>query len=349
MRFSLFVHMERWDDAVPHQQSWKDLTELVLAAEAGGFDKVWIGEHHAMEYTVSPNPMVQLANLAALTSRIRLGAGTIIAPFWNPIRAAGEAALLDVISGGRAEVGLARGAYQYEFDRLVPGVAATDGGEHLREIVPAIRKLWEGDYAHDGKIWQFPTSTSVPKPVQPVGPPMWIAARDPSSHDFAVANGCNVMVTPLAKGDEEVQALVDKFETAIAAHPEIERRPEIMVLRHTHVHAESDPEGWRAPAEAINRFYRTFDAVFGNKVQAVNGFHEPSPESKFAERPEFQPENLHRTAMIGTPNEVVERLRHYEALGVDEYSFWIDNSMSHDEKAASLRLFIDEVVPAFQQ
>ncbi|MGC5076638.1 LLM class flavin-dependent oxidoreductase [Agrococcus sp. DT81.2] len=347
MRFSLFVHMERWDDAVPHQESWEDLTELVLAAEAGGFDKVWIGEHHAMEYTVSPNPMLQLAYLAARTERIRLGAGTIIAPFWNPIRAAGEAALLDVISGGRTEIGLARGAYQFEFDRLVPGLAATDGGAHLREIVPAIRKLWAGDYAHDGEIWQFPTSTSVPKPVQADHPPMWIAARDPSSHDFAVANGCNVMVTPLAKGDEEVENLVDKFETAIAAHPEIERRPEIMVLRHTHVHAESDPEGWRAPAEAINRYYRTFDAVFGNKVPAVNGFIEPSPESKFAERPEFSPESLHRTAMIGTPAEVIERLRHYEALGVDEYSFWIDNSMSHDEKAASLKLFIEEVVPAF--
>lgn len=348
MRFSLFVHMERWDDEIPHREHWEHLTELVQMAEAGGFGTVWIGEHHAMEYTISPNPMVQLAYLAARTERIRLGAGTIIAPFWNPIRAAGEAALLDVISGGRAEIGLARGAYQFEFDRLTSGLAATDGGAHLRELVPAIRKLWEGDYAHDGEIWQFPTSTSVPKPVQTDNPPIWIAARDPASHDFAVANGCNVMVTPLAKGDEEVENLVGKFETAIAAHPEVGRRPEIMVLRHTHVHAASDPEGWRAPAEAINLYYRTFDAVFGNKVEAVNGFHEPSPESKFAERPEFAPENLHRTAMIGTPAEVIERLRHYEALGVDEYSFWIDNSMSHEAKAASLRLFIDEVVPAFQ-
>ncbi|WP_206446947.1 hypothetical protein [Agrococcus sp. KRD186] len=51
--------------------------------------------------------------------------------------------------------------------------------------------------------------------------------------------------------------------------------------------------------------------------------------------------------MIGTSAEAIERLRHYEALGVDEFSFWIDNSMSHGEKAASLRLFIDEVVPTF--
>ncbi|NKX52619.1 LLM class flavin-dependent oxidoreductase, partial [Arthrobacter deserti] len=85
-----------------------------------------------------------------------------------------------------------------------------DGGKHLRELVPAVRALWEGDYAHDGEVWQFPTSTSVPKPVQKPAPPMWVAARDISSHEFAVANGCNVMVTPLMKGDEEVEDLARK-------------------------------------------------------------------------------------------------------------------------------------------
>lgn len=176
---------------------------------------------------------------------------------------------------------------------------------------------------------------------------MWVAARDPSSHDFAVSQGCNVMVTPLMKGDEEVAALKEKFDTAVADHPEV-TRPELMVLRHTHVHPADDPEGWRPAAEGINRFYRTFDAWFGNKKTPENGFLEPSPREKFAERPEFTPEALHKTAMIGTPEEVVERLRGYEELGVDEYSFWIDNTLSHEEKLASLNLFIKEVLPAFQ-
>ncbi len=348
MRFSLFVHMERWDESISHQQLFDDLTELTLLAEAGGFSTVWIGEHHSMEYTISPSPMLQLAYLAARTERIRLGAGTIIAPFWNPLRAAGETALLDVISDGRAEVGLARGAYQFEFDRMAGGMPAGDGGAHLRELVPAVRRLWAGDYAHDGQIWQFPTSTSVPKPVQQPHPPMWIAARDPASHDFAVANGCNVMVTPLMKGDEEVVDLVGKFETAIAAHPEIVQRPDLMVLRHTFVHAADDPEGWRPAAEGIQRFYRTFDAWFGNKTTPRNGFLDPSPEEKFADRPEFSPESLHRTAMIGTPAEVIDRLRDYEQLGVTEFSLWSDNSLSHEQKKRSLQLFIDQVMPAFR-
>ncbi|PPG40530.1 LLM class flavin-dependent oxidoreductase [Pseudoclavibacter sp. RFBA6] len=346
MRFSLFIHMERWDDSVSTEQLFAELVELTLLAEKAGFSTVWIGEHHSMEYTISPSPMPQLAYLAAVTTKIRLGAGTIIAPFWNPLRVAGETALLDVISGGRAEVGLARGAYQFEFDRLAGGMPGKEGGQHLRELIPAVRELWQGDYAHDGEIWQFPVSTSVPKPVQQPTPPMWVAARDPDTHDFAVANGCNVMVTPLMKGDEEVADLVSKFETAVANHPEV-ARPEIMVLRHTYVHDEADPEGWRPAAEGVNKFYRTFDAWFGNKTDPVDGFLEPSPEAKFAERPEFTPESLHRTAMIGTPEEVITRLREYEALGVDEFSFWSDNSLSHEQKKRSLELFIEQVVPEF--
>ena len=66
------------------------------------------------------------------------------------------------------------------------------------------------------------------------------------------------------------------------------------------------------------------------------------------EQDEFELESLHRTAMIGTPDEVVTRLRAYEELGVDEFSFWCDNSLPHEEKKKSLELFIKEVVPAFQ-
>jgi alkanesulfonate monooxygenase SsuD/methylene tetrahydromethanopterin reductase-like flavin-dependent oxidoreductase (luciferase family) len=119
MNFSIFLHMERYDASVSHHKLFEELLELCDMAEAGGMDKVWIGEHHAMEYTISPNPIPLLSAVAGRTSRIRLGAGTFIAPFWHPIRMAGEAALLDVISNGRAEVGLARGASHLEIHPIL--------------------------------------------------------------------------------------------------------------------------------------------------------------------------------------------------------------------------------------
>lgn len=343
MKFSLFLHMERYDEGTSHRQLFDELIALCDLAERGGLHKVWIGEHHSMEYTISPNPIPLLAAVAERTKNIRLGAGTFIAPFWHPIRMAGEAALLDVISNGRAEIGLARGAYQFEFDRMLNGVSANDGGKYLREMVPVVRRLWEGDYAHDGEIWKFPVSTSVPKPVQKT-PTIWIAARDPDSHKFAVANGCSVMATPLFKNDDEVKDLARKFDEACAASPDMPR-PELMILQHAHVQAD-EADGQRA-AEAISFFFRNYGAWAGNKKPPVNGFHKEIPPLDADKFPDFVPDQLRKNIMIGTPDEVIARLKAYEAMGVSEYSIWIDNSMSFEEKRASVQRFIDQVAPAF--
>src|SRR5438105_15962082 len=101
MKFSLFVHMERSDLAKPHSELVSELEELVLMAERAGFETAWIGEHHGMEFTISPNPFINIAYLAARTSPVRLGTGTIIAPFWHPIKLAGEGALADRRPRGR--------------------------------------------------------------------------------------------------------------------------------------------------------------------------------------------------------------------------------------------------------
>ncbi|TIN24988.1 MAG: LLM class flavin-dependent oxidoreductase, partial [Mesorhizobium sp.] len=144
MKFSLFVHMERSDLAKPHSELVGELEELVVQAEEAGFETAWIGEHHGMEFTISPNPFINIAWLAAKTRHIRLGTGTIVAPFWHPIKLAGEAAMADVISGGRLDIGIARGAYAYEYQRLFPGLEAWGAGQRMREMVPAIRGLWDG-------------------------------------------------------------------------------------------------------------------------------------------------------------------------------------------------------------
>lgn len=346
MKFSLFLQMERYDANKPHKELLDELVELVQIAEAGGFETVWIGEHHAMEFTIGPNPLTFLSYLAPLTKSIRLGVGTFVAPFWNPIKLASESALVDIMSDGRLEFGIARGAYQYEFDRMLGGESAADGGKYLREMVPVLQKLWQGDYAHDGECWSFPTSTSVPKPQQGPYPPMWLAARDPDSHNFAVKNNCNVMVTPLFKADEEVANLMDKFNTACANNPDV-ARPKVMCLRHTYVH--DTPDGWQVGVNGIRNWYSYFQSWFRNDQSPVDGFCQPIEQAELDEMADFASETLRDNLMIGTPDQIVERLKYYQELGLDEYSFWSDNSLSHEEKKKSLQLFIDQVVPAFQQ
>ncbi|HLI59941.1 MAG TPA: LLM class flavin-dependent oxidoreductase [Solirubrobacteraceae bacterium] len=342
MKLSLFAHAERYSDE-SYERLYADLVDLVRLAEDGGFHSFWVGEHYGMDFTAAPNPLVLLSHLAARTSRIRLVTGNIIAPFWHPVRLASEAALADVLSGGRLELGVARGAYQFEFDRIVPELQASEGGAALREMVPLLRKLWAGDAAHDG-LWSFPETTSIPKPTSAGGPPIWIAAREAASHDFAVANGCNVCCTPLAKGDEEVEDLVAKFEQAVADHPEVPR-PKLMMLRHACV-VDGEDEVDDA-ARAVRGWYGVFERMIRNDGSARLGQVPPLDEAELESKERYSLEAIKRSALVGTPETVIERLRRYEALGIDEVGFWTDFPGGQARKRRSIELLAEHAVPVF--
>ena len=344
MKFSLFIHMERVSAEEDQKQLYDEMIALCRIADEGGMHAIWTGEHHGMNFTIAPNPLLNLVDLAHRTKNVRLGTGTIIAPFWHPIRLAGEVAMADIITGGRLDLGIARGANNFEYERLMPGLDAWGAGGRMRELIPAIKGLWQGDYAHDGEYWQFPKTTSSPMPVQEPHPPIWVAARDPNSHDFAVSQGCNVQVTPLHLGDEEVQSLMDRFNAACAKFPEI-TRPKIMVLRHTYV-ADSEADAEKG-AEELNMFYNYFGAWFKNERPISMGLIDRLTPEEVAAHPFYSADAMRRNQIVGEAPEVIERVKSYEAMGYDEFSFWIDSGMSFGRKKASLERFIRDVMPAF--
>lgn len=344
MRFSLFVHMERVSSDQEQRELYDQFVELAKMADEGGMHAVWTGEHHGMDFTISPNPFLNLIDLARQTKNVRLGTGTVIAPFWHPIRLAGEAAMTDMIVDGRLDLGVARGAYCYEYERMMPGMDAWEAGLRMRELVPAIKGLWKGDYAQEGQFHSFPATTSSPKPIQKDGPPIWIAARDPNSHEFAVSNGCHVQVTPLWQGEAEIIKLMDTFNAACAKFPDVPR-PEIMLLNHTYI--ASDAEDAQQAAEEINRFYCYFGAWFKNERPVSQGLIETLSDEDIAAHPFYTPEAMLRDNVIATAEDAIARIKGYEEMGYDEYSLWIDSGMSFDRKKASLERFIQDVMPAF--
>lgn len=344
MRFSLFVHMERVSSDQDQRELYDQFVELAKMADEGGMHAVWTGEHHGMDFTISPNPFLNLIDLARQTKNVRLGTGTVIAPFWHPIRLAGEAAMTDMIVDGRLDLGIARGAYSYEYERMMPGMDAWEAGLRMRELVPAIKGLWKGDYAQDGQFHSFPATTSSPKPVQKDGPPIWIAARDPNSHEFAVSNGCHVQVTPLWQGEAEIIKLMETFNAACAKFPDVPR-PEIMLLNHTYI--ASDAADAQQAAEEINRFYCYFGAWFKNERPVSQGLIETLSDEDIAAHPFYTPEAMIRDNVIATAEYAIARIKGYEEMGYDEYSLWIDSGMSFDRKKASLERFIQDVMPAF--
>jgi len=221
MKFQLAINLERMNDSIGMEDVARHTLEMVQMADQAGFDIAWAAEHHALEMTIAPNPFQVLTWWANHTDNIRLGTAVAVAAYWHPIDLAGEAAFLDLISGGRAywhpidlageaafldlisggrlEFGIGSGAYQREFDRMATGLKQSEAYKYLQEMLPAVKALWAGDYEHNGEFWSFPKSTSVPKPVQQPHPPIWVAARSPITFDYAIKNNCHVMSWPLTR------------------------------------------------------------------------------------------------------------------------------------------------------
>ena len=343
MEFQLAINMERSEPSIDMVDVERHTLEMIQKAEMGGFDIVWAAEHHALEMTIAPNPFHILTWWGAHTNKIRLGAGVAVAAYWHPIKLASEAALTDLYSKGRLEFGIGSGAYQREFDRMHPGLAQSDAWRYMNEMLPVLRSLWAGDIEHEGEFWQFPKSTSVPKPVQ-AEMPVWIAARAPITFDYAVANRCKIISWPLTRPMSEVEAYAERLNDAMAKNPDAPR-PKFSMMRHSFVYAnEAD---WEMPVKVAQKQLGQFENLFKKIGDVRNGFPDFIDVSTLENRDEYNAEMLSENLMFGTPEQIIAKLKKYEALGVDAFTYYASMGMGMKEQKQGLDLFINEVMPAF--
>lgn len=172
---------------------------VAQAAEAGGFDSVWTGEHVVLpdpQVPPSPapprtpflDPLVALGHLAGRTERLRLATGIIILPQRNPLVLAKEVATLDVLSGGRAVLGVGAGYLHQEFAAL--GTPFERRGARTDEYIDAIRALWaEPKPAFEGEFVSFGGVDAQPRPLQKPGVPIVVGGTSPGALRRAVARG----------------------------------------------------------------------------------------------------------------------------------------------------------------
>lgn len=344
MKFHLAVNLERIDNSLDMNDVARHTLEMVQIAEEGGFDIVWSAEHHALEMTIAPNPFQLLTWWAGETSRIRLGTAVATAAYWHPINLAGEAAMVDLLSGGRLEFGIGSGAYQREFDRMKPGLKQSDAWRYMQEMLPVVRDLWQGDVAHEGEFWQFPTATSVPKPVQP-DVPVWVSARSPITYDYAMRNRCHVNCWPLTRPFAEAELYKQQLDEAIAK-ADNGWTPRFALMRHACLY-DNDADR-RAALDAIRTLLSQFENLFRNSGDVVNGFPASIPLDKLDGREQYDPEMLEQNLMFGTPDTVIQKLKRYQALGANEFIYYASMGLDHHAQKRSLRMFCNDVIPEFR-
>ncbi|MEU8025004.1 LLM class flavin-dependent oxidoreductase [Micromonospora haikouensis] len=173
MRISCFLSAQ-FDPSASAVDGIDGVLAQAAAAEAAGFHAVYLGHHYlARSAFVQPIPLA--GYLARATSRVRIGFGVLLAPLLNPVALAEDLASLDVLSRGRLTVGIGAGYRKRETAAF--GVAWDDRLRRLREYVPTLRSLWNGETVDLAGSWgEVPGASLALRPVQPGGPPLWIGA-----------------------------------------------------------------------------------------------------------------------------------------------------------------------------
>jgi alkanesulfonate monooxygenase SsuD/methylene tetrahydromethanopterin reductase-like flavin-dependent oxidoreductase (luciferase family) len=163
MRFGLYLDGRKPDTTVTWSRHYAEILEVCEQAEAAGADSVWLTEHHRFPDGYLPQPLTFAAAIAARTTRMRIGTGVLLAPLRNTVHLAEEAAVVDILSDGRLDLGLGAGYLPYEFEMF--GVSSAKPLHRMFEQVVELRRIYEG-----GAITPLP----VQRPL-----PIWVGSQGP--------------------------------------------------------------------------------------------------------------------------------------------------------------------------
>ena len=338
MDFGLFAACHRFDESLSTSAVYEQALEMVELADEAGFRVAWFPEHHLIHYISCPSPLMMAVKAASRTQRIRLGTAILVIPYYNPLRLAGELGMADILTGGRLEIGVGRGAFEYEFDRF--SIDERIAAARLRDGMAVVQGLLtQDDFSYHGETCSFGPATAVPKPLQTPHPPIWVAARSPDTIKWAIGNGYNLLSTPWREPFSRVEALYKQVQ-GLVAEVKPARPPRFAVSRMTFV-GSSDGEALEAMRPILTN-HRIFTALYRNQAVVKGGFTAAEPVGD-----EFTPEQLLANLVAGSPETCIEKLKRYEALGVDHYVMYASFGADHAATMKSLRLFAERVMPHF--
>lgn len=333
MRFGLFCGATaRRNEQVTDSRLYTDFIDYVVEAEALGYHSVMLVEHHFTGMGQVSASLNLLSYLAARTSRMRLGTAVVVLPWHNPILLAEQVGTLDLLSNGRFDFGIGRGYRPNEFKGF--GIDPAEATERYEEAVEVLRKALGAKerFTHIGKRWRFEDVIVEPPCVQQPHPPIWVGAGSEPAIRAAAESGFRLLLDQL--GTVEVTgARLAIYRKAL----EQSGRPfdpyHVGVTRALHL-AMNDEE--RRQAHELR-------AKFLLGIQFLGAQAKSSSLALPASFEDVQ-RQTEGTALIGTPEEMIERLKALQAVGV-KYVLFMDVSGSRE----ALRVFAREVMPAFPE
>ncbi|HEU0072608.1 MAG TPA: LLM class flavin-dependent oxidoreductase [Dehalococcoidia bacterium] len=342
MKLGLFQNIQ-WPETTDQTSQFTGCIEQTLRAEQLGFDSSFFVEHHFTRHGILSSTLALLSYLAAQTRTIRLGTAVLVLPFHDPVRLAEEAATVDLLSGGRLDLGVGRGFQWTEFNGF--DLSLEDSTARYDEALEVILKAWRepGRFTHEGRFWRYNDISVEPKPAQTPHPPVWAAAGSVESATRVGRLGLHLQLSSGVSFDR-IPVLLEAYKAGLAESGHTFSSDHVLLSRITHIE-ETRAKAW----EVATPYYEWFRKMVATVTPA------PGRASPF----NTDPLTPRLSGPIGygegdpgfffcTPDECCRAIEEIGAMGIGQVIFqgnW--GGMPQADVMRSLELIGNHVVPHF--
>jgi alkanesulfonate monooxygenase SsuD/methylene tetrahydromethanopterin reductase-like flavin-dependent oxidoreductase (luciferase family) len=337
MDFNHFLTSYMPDPNIGSKQHFKHMLDQSVLAEKLGYVAVSIPEHHLVNILMMPSPLQMAVKISSLTNKIRLSTSVAVLPIHDMRTFAGEVATADILTEGRLVLGVGRGAFAWELDRL--GTPIESSKEKFIESLEVLNSLLSKEnYSFTGKYYNFNAITIMPRPISdPV--PIMIAAMDPSSIRNAASNGYHVQSTVLSGTKKLLLERVNAFKEGQQVSGENGKLLRLSMQRMAY--AAKDENDAKEKNLLAYEYYKRFDNMYTGPGKVNKGLIEPLPRAQTLEE---MTENL----IICPINEMIDKLSAYAESGVDEMIISAGFGQNQEDMIESMYRISEHIIPHFK-
>lgn len=337
MQFNNFLGANYRDTSYGGDRLYADMLEQVRAADRLGFRGVTIPEHHLINILLVPDPLQFAVKVAAITKSLEIVTSVCVLPLHDMRVFAGQVVQADILCEGRLVLGVGRGAFAYELARM--GKPIEESRERFDESLDVLLALLEREeVSWSGKYYRFDPITVMPRPRGGRRPPIMIAALVPEAIEASARRGFHIQTTPLNATVAKMREQVDAFTRGKLALGAAGRDLRLALMRVCCV--AKDEADVRRKLEHAHEYYGRFHNVFTGPGLVDRGAIRSLPLAQTRAE-------LRESLLICTASEMIDRLKVYESLGIDELIMNVNIGQSNEDCLECLERFAADVMPAF--
>ena len=337
MDFNHFLTSYMPDPTVGSKKHFQNMIDQAVLAEKLDYLSVYIPEHHLVNVLMMPSPLQMAVKLATLTKKINLVTSVAVLPLHDMRTYAGEVATADILTEGRLILGVARGAFAWEMERL--GSPIEHSKEKFIESLEVLESLLtKENFSYEGKYYKFDSITIMPRPISnPL--PIMIAAMDLNSIYNAAAKGYHVQSTVLSGTKKLLLERTDAFNKGKLKAEEKGKSLKLSMQRVAY--AAINEQDAKEKNKLAYEYYKRFDNMFIGPGKVNKGLIESLPRKQSLEE-------LTENLLICPPSEMIDKLGIYAEAGVDEIIISAGFGQTQEEMLESMHRISEKVIPYFK-